>query len=147
MYLISACLCGVNCKYNGGNNFNEKVYRLYKENKALLVCPEELGGLPTPRTPCEIVEGSAIEVLNGKGKILNKDGLDVTENFIKGAKEVLKVAKAENCKLAILKSKSPSCGKGQIYDGSFSGKLTNGNGITAEILIENGVEVFTENDI
>jgi uncharacterized protein YbbK (DUF523 family) len=142
MYLISACLAGVNSRYDGGNNENDMVVKLVEEGKAILVCPEQLGGLPTPRTACEIVIDK-----NGERKVINKDGEDKTHNFILGAEETLAIAKKANVKKAILKAKSPSCGCGKIYDGTFSGKLINGNGVTAELLINNDIEVFTENDI
>ena len=141
MYLVSACLVGINCKYNGGNNYNEKILKLVKEGKAIPVCPEQLGGLSTPRVPSEI------RTINGKKIVVNKDGIDVTENFIKGAEEVLLLTKKLNIKKAILKSKSPSCGKGKIYNGNFESKLVDGNGILADLLIKNGIEVITEHDI
>lgn len=140
MIIISACLVGVNCKYNGGNNFNKQIYDLFKSKNAILVCPEQLGGLPTPRVPSEIV------IKNNEIRVLNKEGIDVTENFLKGGYETLKIAKAVEARLAILKSKSPSCGVGYIYDGTFSGKVTEGNGITAQLLMKNGIKVCTEND-
>ena len=147
MYIVSACLCGVNCKYNGGNNYNEKIDKLAKEGKAVLICPEQLGGLPTPRVPAEISGGSAADVLKGKARVINKDGEDVTKHFIKGAEESLKIAKAAGCKIAILKSKSPSCGCGKVYDGTFSGSLKKGNGVTAELFLKNGIKVITEEEI
>lgn len=146
MILVSACLLGVNCKYNGGNNKHEKVIEFLKDKEFIMVCPEELGGLETPRIPCEIV-GSAKDVLNNKGKIINKNGGNTTENFLKGAYESLKIVRSKNIKTAILKAKSPSCGSGLVYDGTFNKKLILGNGITAQILKDNGIEVITENDI
>ncbi|MCX7903883.1 MAG: DUF523 domain-containing protein [Caloramator sp.] len=146
MILVSACLCGVNCKYDGGNNFNEFLYQKLKEGKLIPICPEQLGGMTTPRPPSEII-GSAEDVLEGKGQVVNIKGEDVTKFFIKGAYETLNIAKAFNCKAAILKSKSPSCGKGCVYDGTFSNKLKEGNGITAELLLKNGVEVVDEKDV
>ncbi len=136
MYLISACLAGVNCKYDGKNNEDEKIMELVKEGKAVLVCPEQLGGLSTPRLPSEIVEK------NGVRKVMATDGTDVTEQFLKGARETLKIAKMMNIKKAILKSRSPSCGYGRIYDGSFSKTLKDGNGFTANILEKNGIEII-----
>ena len=140
MYLVSACLVGINCKYNGGNNYNEKILKLVKEGSAIPICPEQLGGLSTPRIPSEI------RTINGKKKVINKDGVDVTDNFVKGSEEVLLLSKKLNIKKAILKSKSPSCGKDKIYNGNFDGKLIDGNGILADLLIKNGIEVITEND-
>lgn len=147
MILISACLCDVNCRYNGKSNTNEKVYELFKEGKAILVCPEQLGGLSTPRPPAEIKNGcNACEVLRGKGQVINNQGEDVTAPFIKGAQEALKIAKAINCTKAILKSRSPSCGCGQVYDGTFQKQLIQGNGVLTELLLQNGIEVLTEED-
>ena len=134
--LVSACLLGINCKYNGKNNYNEKLVEYLKDKSIIPICPEIYGGLPTPRIPSEI-----------KGdKVINKEGKDVTENFLRGAKETLELAKKFNAKKAILKAKSPSCGYGLIYDGSFSDKLIEGSGITAKILEQNGIEILTEND-
>ena len=101
------------------------------------MCPEQLGGLPTPRLPCEI----------RCGKVIRKDGGDVTEAYSRGASETLRIAKLSGAKKALLKAKSPSCGAGKIYDGSFSGRLTDGYGITAKLLTENGIEVFSEDCI
>jgi len=137
MILVSACLCGVNCKYNGKNNLNIEVLELVKKGQAILVCPEQLGGLSTPRNPAEI------KIINDEICVITNDGIDVTKNYKRGAEEVLKIAKELNIKKAILKKKSPSCGCGQIYDGTFSNTLINGNGITANLLIENEIEVIS----
>ncbi|WP_102400016.1 DUF523 domain-containing protein [Haloimpatiens massiliensis] len=144
MIIVSACLCGINCKYSGGNNLSQKVLKLVKEGKAIPVCPEQLGGLATPRVPHEIEGGTGKEVLEGRAKLINEKGGDSTEEFIKGAYETLKIAKAVGAKKAILKAKSPSCGCGTIYDGTFTGNKIKGNGVTAELLLKNGIEVTTE---
>jgi uncharacterized protein YbbK (DUF523 family) len=141
MYLVSACLAGVNCRYNGGNCANKNIQSLANRGEAIAVCPEQLGGLPTPRQPYEIVIGE-----NGKENIIGKDGRAATKEFYAGAEKALAIAKVIGAKTAILKSKSPSCGCGLIYDGTFSGKLISGNGITAKLLLENGIKVYTEND-
>ena len=146
MIVISACLCGVDCKYSGGNNLNEEMVKLFKEGKAVLVCPEQMGGLTTPRAPHEIQNGTGGNVLDGKARILSSEGEDSTEKFIKGAYEALKVAKECNAKIAILKAKSPSCGYGKIYDGPFTGTKIDGNGITAELFKRNGIKVYTEDN-
>lgn len=146
MILISACLCGLNCKYNGGNNLNEPLLNILKAGKALLICPEQMGGLQTPRKPCEIVGGTSKDVLEGKARVLNTAGEDRSKEFLKGAYETLKLAKTINAEYVVLKSKSPSCGADMIYDGSFSGKLKAGSGITAQLLINNGFKVINEND-
>lgn len=141
MYLISACLAGINCRYDGKNSENEVISELVKQGKAVLVCPEQLAGLPTPRTCCEIV------TLNeNQKKVMSKDGKDLTKEFMAGAEETLVIALQNGIKKAIFKAKSPSCGCGQIYDGSFSGKLIEGNGLTADLLLKNGIEVITEGD-
>lgn len=135
--LISACLAGVNCKYNGGNNENNKIIELIKNGNVILVCPEQLGGLKTPRIPAERIGD----------KIVTKENQDVTEEYLNGANEVLKIAKKFNIKQAILKSRSPSCGKSNIYDGTFSNNLINRDGVTAELLRKNGIEVITEEEL
>lgn len=146
MYLISACLCGVNCKYNGLNNYNEICEKLLASGKAILVCPEQLGGLPTPRIPSEII-GNSLDILDGKGEVVNKEGSDVTAQFIKGAKETLNIAKKLNIKTAILKDGSPSCGVNYIYDGNFSGTKIKGMGVTAQLLKESLIDVISEDEL
>lgn len=135
--LISACLLGINCRYDGGENLIKEIEKLKERYNLIPVCPEIFGGLSTPREPAEIIDG----------KVINRRGEDVTENFVKGAKETLYLAKLFNCKYAILKERSPSCGYGKIYDGTFSGKLVDGNGITAELLAKNGIEIIGESQI
>lgn len=141
MIIISACLVGVNCKYDGSNNKNEKAYKIFKEGKAVPVCPEVLGGMNIPRIPCEI------KIISNKRKVMNENGKDQTLKFKTGAQKTLEIAKTIGAKKAILKSKSPSCGFGKIYDGSFSKKFIEGNGITTELLINNNLKVVTEKDI
>ena len=141
MILVSSCLLGINCKYNGKNNYNDKVEKILKAEEVLPLCAEQLGGLTTPRSPSEI------KIVNGEKKVINKLGEDVTENFYRGAEEVLKMVKKFNIKKAILKEKSPSCGKGNVYSGNFDDTLVSGNGILADLLIKNGVEVLTIDEI
>lgn len=131
--LISACLLGVNCKYNGENNYQEEVEEIIKEYNVIPICPEIYGGLSTPRIPSEIKDN----------KVINKNNEDVTKYFVKGATETLKLAKMLNVKKAYLKAKSPSCGAGKIYDGTFTNTITEGYGITAKLLKENGIEIIT----
>jgi uncharacterized protein YbbK (DUF523 family) len=145
--IVSACLCGINTRYDGNNNLNKKVAGLLKEGKAVLVCPEQLGGLSTPRPPHEIKVGTGAEVLDGFARVISINGEDGTLDFIKGAEETLKIAKQIGAKTAILKAKSPSCGCGEIYNGSFSKTKIAGNGVTAELLIRNGIKVYTEEDV
>ena len=135
--LVSSCLLGCACRYDGKSKPCEKVVALAKEHTLIPFCPEIYGGLPTPRVPSEIV-GDAV---------ITKDGRDVTFEYKKGAEEALALAKAFSCDAAVLKSKSPSCGKGKIYDGSFSGTLKDGNGITAKVFIDNQIPVFSEDEI
>lgn len=146
MYIISACLCGVNCKYNGNNNLSERCLKLFKEGKAVLVCPEQLGGLSTPRNPVEL-DNIASEVIEGNGKALSNKGEDVTEQFLNGAYETLKIARELGATKAILKEGSPSCGSNYIYDGNFTGNKISGKGITAQILENDGVIVFSDEEL
>jgi uncharacterized protein YbbK (DUF523 family) len=147
MIIVSACLCGLNTRYDGKSNLDEKVIKLLREGKAVLVCPEQLGGMSTPRPPHEIQGGTGAEVLDGFAKVIGINGADGTKEFIAGAYEVLKLAEDIGAKAAILKAKSPSCGCGEIYDGTFSGTKIQGNGVTAELLIRSGIKVYTEEDI
>ena len=141
MILVSACLVGINCKYSGGNNYNQKIFDLVKEGKAIPICPEQLGGLNTPRKPVEL------KVINGKRYAIDNEGNDLTENFERGALEVLNLAKTLNINKAILQPRSPSCGVNKIYSGNFDNKLVDGNGILAELLKKNGIDVLTPNEI
>ena len=134
--LVSACLLGVDCKYNGGNNYNEKIMEFLKDKEIIPICPEIMGGLPTPRVPSERKED----------KVITKEGVDVTKNFQKGAEETLKLAKLLGVKKALLKAKSPSCGYQKIYDGTFSDTLIDGNGVTTELLLKEGFTILTEKD-
>lgn len=131
--LVSACLLGVNCKFDGQNNYREEMQEIIKKYHVIPICPEIYGGLSTPRIPSEIKNN----------KVINKNNEDVTEYFTKGANEALKLAKMFNVKKAFLKARSPSCGAGTIYDGTFSNKLTDGYGVTAKLLKENGIEIIT----
>lgn len=135
--MVSACLAGENCKYNGGNNRNEKVLRLMENNEVITVCPEQMGGLPTPRVPSEIVDGV----------VTAKDGRIVDGEFRAGAAKCLEIAKHEQPDLIVLQSRSPSCGVKQRYDGTFTGTLVNGAGVTAQILMENSFRVVDVEDI
>ncbi|MCG8473888.1 MAG: DUF523 domain-containing protein [Cytophagales bacterium] len=139
--LVSACLAGYKCRYDGKAQPVSRIECWLKEGIAVPVCPEEMGGLPTPRIPSEIQTCS-----DGTRKVVNKAGNDVTKEFEKGAQLALETAQKHKITQAVLKAKSPSCGCGKVYDGSFQGSLTNGNGITADLLLENGIEVFTESN-
>jgi len=144
--LISACLVGINCRYNAQSKTSPELLALLKDGSAIFMCPEQLGGLPTPREAAEIEFGkSASDVINGTGKVLTKTGIDITAQFLMDAHATLKLCKELNINVAFLKAMSPSCGSTLIYDGTFSGNKTSGNGITAELLIQNGIEVYDEN--
>ncbi|MBS5425746.1 DUF523 domain-containing protein [Phascolarctobacterium succinatutens] len=135
--LVSACLLGKNCKYNGGNNLNQSVLGFIEGHEVIGVCPEQLGGLSTPRLPAEIVDGV----------VTNKEGVSVDNEFRKGAQEALAVALENKVDLAILQSRSPSCGVKEIYDGSFSGKKIQGQGVFAKLLSARGIKVLDAEDI
>ncbi|HOP30426.1 MAG TPA: DUF523 domain-containing protein [Spirochaetota bacterium] len=137
-YLVSACLAGFPCRYNGTPFPVENIIQLVKSGDAIPFCPEQLGGLPTPRSQCEIC------VSGDSKKVLTIEGFDCTEQFLKGAEASLELAEKSGIKKAVLKSRSPSCGYGEIYDGTFSGAKTEGNGITADLLIKNGITIYTE---
>ena len=135
--LISGCLLGLKCRYDAKEKKLPEIEKLMELYNLIPICPEQLGGLPTPRIPAERV----------KDKVITQVGADVTEEYQLGAKETLKIAKLYNCKKAILKEKSPSCGCGKIYDGTFSKNLIVGNGITSDLLLKNGIEIFGESKI
>lgn len=143
MVLVSACLAGVPCRYDGKAKPDLEITELAKTVEVKLVCPEILGGLTTPRPPSEIQSGTGEDVLSGKARVVAKDGRDVTEAFLSGAQKTLEMALACGVKRVILKAKSPSCGCGMVYDGTFSGTLRKGNGVTAALLMQNGIEVET----
>ena len=150
MIIVSACLLGENCKYSGGNNKSENVIKYLEDKEYILVCPEQLGGLSTPRNPSEIItygNKDGNDVLSGCTKVLSNKGIDVTKNFIQGAEETLKIAKEHNAKTAILKAGSPSCGYKKIYDGTFLGNKIQGMGVTASILNKENIALLDEDDI
>lgn len=144
--LISGCLFGQNVRYDGKNSLIDiEKLEILKEKYILIpFCPEVEGGLPTPRFPSEIVGGVGEDVLSGKAKLFNTQKEETTNFFLKGAYKTLELCKRENIRKALLKSKSPSCSNNYIYDGSFSKKLIKGKGVTASLLIQNGIEVFDE---
>jgi|AntRauTorcE11898_2_1112593.scaffolds.fasta_scaffold43368_1 uncharacterized protein YbbK (DUF523 family) len=137
MYIASACLLGVNCKYDGQNNFNEKLYEMFKKSLLFPVCPEVLGGMTIPRSPCEI------KVVNNESYVFDIKGNNKTKEFKLGANKVLDIAKLLNIDGAILMDRSPSCGVNKIYDGNFNHNLIDGIGITTKILKDNGYSVYT----
>ena len=134
--MVSACLLGENCKYNGGNNLNPDLLRLLSGHTVIPVCPEVLGGLPVPRIPAEIVNGA----------VVNREGISVDDAFRRGAEKALELAAAERPDLVILQSRSPSCGTRQVYDGTFSGTLVRGKGVFAEMAVNAGFRVMDAED-
>ncbi len=144
--LLSACLAGVNCVYDGTNKFHPLFASMVETGQVLIFCPEVLGGLKIPHDPSEITGGDGFACLLGKAKVVSKKGENVTPFFLKGADRVLALAEKHNARKAIMKSKSPSCGCGFIFDGTFSGKLIQGYGVTAAILKKSGIEVISDTE-
>ncbi|BCN30673.1 DUF523 domain-containing protein [Anaeromicropila herbilytica] len=135
--LVSACLLGIPCRYDGSDKEILDVVNLKEKHNLIPICPEELGGLTTPRDPSEIRDG----------KVYSKMGIDVTKEFEAGARKILEIAKEYHCELAILKERSPSCGYGKVYDGTFQGKLVDGSGKAAELLAKEGIKVIGESKV
>lgn len=135
--IVSGCLYGYKCRYDGKDNYIEKIEELKKKAIVIPLCPEQMGGLSTPRFPSEIIGD----------KLMNNQEIDVTEEYMRGAKVTLELALDMGVQYALLKEKSPSCGKDKIYDGTFSGKLIEGSGVTAKLLQEHGIIVFSEDEI
>lgn len=142
---VSACLAGEKCRYDGNANTDQRAKELHAGG-ALLICPECLGNLATPREPSEIIGGDGADVLDGVARVVTKSGCDVTDAFISGAQKALALCKAHGVEEALLKARSPSCGCGFIYDGSFTGTKIKGDGVTAALLKRSGIRVYTEND-
>ncbi|MBO7336328.1 MAG: DUF523 domain-containing protein [Lachnospiraceae bacterium] len=134
---VSACLLGENCKYNGGNNYSAKVAEFIKDKEVISICPEVLGGLPTPREPSEIVDGV----------VRHKDGQPVDEEFRKGAEAALRIVKEAGAELVILQSRSPSCGVGTVYDGTFTGNLIPGDGVFVKLLRQNNIKAIDVSEL
>lgn len=138
---ISACLLGQCCRYDGGSAKNVKMASLYPSENVLPICPECAGGLPIPREPAEIIGGDGKAVLEGKARVITRSGIDVTDEYVKGARQILAKLKELGIECCIMKSRSPSCGVGEIYDGSFSGKTIPGDGVASALFKLNGIEV------
>lgn len=146
--LVSACLLGIKCKYNGRDNKNNKVIEYLKGREYIKVCPESMGGLKSPRLPSEIEYGyDGKDVIEGRAKVFSQDGSDLTKEFLNGAKVCLDLAKKYDVGLAILKESSPSCGGSKIYTGNFEDKKKAGQGVTSCLLKINGIRVLSEEDI
>lgn len=135
--IVSACLLGIRSRYNGEEAVSEEVSLLSRKYELIPVCPELLGGLSVPRPPAEILGG----------RVIDKEGADVTANFILGAEKTAEIAERHGCSQAVLKARSPSCGAGVIYDGTFSGKRISGNGITADRLFSLGINIVSEDNL
>ena len=135
--LCSACLLGVACRFDGESKLSPSTLSLLKAHELVPVCPEQLGGLPTPRPPCEI---------QADGRLMSINGDDMSEHYQKGAEEAYNIYRLTGCQAAILKARSPACGIGSIYDGSFSKKLISGHGVFSKLLLNKGIKVFTEED-
>ena len=144
MILVSSCLAGLKVRYKGTHSLDHKISKLIKEHKAIPVCPELLGGFSTPREPAEIIGGNGEDVLDGKAKVIEKSGKDVTELYIKGAYITLERAKEVNATVVVFKEYSPSCGSSMIYNGEFIGEKIAGNGVTSALLKRNGLRVISE---
>jgi len=145
--VISACLIGEKCRYNGLDSKSEAVTDKFEANSLIQICPEQMGGLSTPRPAAEIVGGNGADVLDGRARVVTIDGEDKTEAFLAGAYRALEIAQAHGATHAILKSKSPSCGCGKIYDGSFTGDLIDSDGVTAALFRRNDIKITTEEDL
>jgi uncharacterized protein YbbK (DUF523 family) len=147
--LVSSCLLGENVRYNGiVKHFESHVLKSWsRQGRIVAICPEVVGGLPVPRPSSEISRGDGGQVLSGQKKVININGEDVTEYFLKGARKALELAGSLGISFAILKEGSPSCGSGYVYDGSFSKIKNPGKGVTAALLEENGIRVFSEREI
>jgi uncharacterized protein YbbK (DUF523 family) len=141
MKLVSACLLGINCNFEGKNKLQPQLLEEFKKGELYPICPEVLGGLSIPRIPAEIQGGDGLDVIEGKAYVVNMQGIDVTDEFMKGAYEVLRIAEVIDAKEALLVERSPSCGCGEIFDGSFTGKLKSGDGVTAALLKKKGIKV------
>lgn len=142
-YVVSACLAGIHSRYNGERKAVDAVLDLIRQGVALPVCPEQLGGLPTPRPPCEIVPGAP----GCPARVVNRLGVDQSAEFHLGAQEALRLAQMFGATRAVLKAGSPSCGSGQVYDGTFSGRRVPGDGVLTAVLRAAGIEVLDENDL
>ena len=144
--LVSACLAGRACRFDGSDNKDDRLTELIAGGRAVLICPEEDGGLGTPRPPAEIVGGDGHDVIAGRARVVTKSGEDVTAEYLEGARVALQSARETGAATAVLKSRSPSCGKGCVYDGSFTRTQIPGDGVTTALLEANGIQVTTDED-
>ncbi|RNB80098.1 DUF523 domain-containing protein [Brevibacillus fluminis] len=147
MILVSSCLAGVECRYNGSHSLQEKIEALVAAKQAVMACPELLGGFSTPREPAEIQGGNGEDVLDGKARILERSGRDVTELYLEGAYKTLEMARQIGASSVVLKENSPSCGSSFIYDGQFANRRKSGEGVTAALLRREGFRVLNEQEL
>ena len=147
MILVSMCLAGINCNYKGESKPNEKVKELIRRGLALPMCPEQLGGLPTPRSGSRIISGKGEEVIEGRSRVITDNSKDVTSNYLRGAELVLHLCRQFSINIAVLKQGSPSCGKGKTQGGRNQRMLVGGNGVTTALLEKNGIKVYSEEDL
>jgi len=141
--MVSACLAGIDCTYTGKNKLKPSIKKMVDDGIAIPVCPEAMGGMGIPRENSEIVGGDGSDVLKGRARVITISGRDVTKTYIRGARAALSIARIYGIKKAVLKSKSPACGAGRIYDGSFTKKLKKGSGVTASLLCQKGIKVYS----
>ena len=146
-HIVSACLAGINCTYRGRNKRDRTVEKMVRQGRAVLVCPEVMGGLTTPRINGEITGGDGADVLTGRARVTALSGNDLTPQYLRGSYTILELAQRLGIRKAILKSKSPACGCGAIYDGTFRRILTPGNGVLTALLLKHHFTVLTENDL
>ncbi|XQY93726.1 DUF523 domain-containing protein [Metabacillus sp. HB246100] len=146
MILVSSCLAGLEVRYNGTHSLHPKIVELVQKKEAIMICPELLGGLQTPREPAEIKDGDGDDVLDGKARVIEYSGCDVTDLYVKGAMETVKIAKELKAEFVVLKENSPSCGSSTIYNGEFKGRKLEGSGVTAALLKRNGIKILSEHD-
>ncbi len=144
MIIVSACLIGFNCRYDGGNHFEEALFEPSLKKLLVPVCPEQIGGLPTPRAPSEIKGGDGLDVLEGRAQVVSASGGDVTDCFLRGAQEVMRFMKLMGISTAIMKEKSPSCG---VFHIKRNGAILRGAGVTAALLTKNGIQVISSDRI
>lgn len=147
MILVSACLLGENCRYDGGNVLQEELLSLLEGREIKRICPEVAGGLSIPRSPAEVCGGDGNDVLRCKAEVISKEGAVLTDIFVSGAEKILRDLDLQDIEFAILKSLSPSCGTRQIYSGEFDGQLREGPGVTAAYIKSKGIRVFSEEEI
>ena len=147
MKLVSACLVGICATYKGGAHPRGQLIEMVRRGEAVPICPEQVGGLSTPRPPAEIVGGTAQDVLNGVARVVTRDGVDVTDNYLRGAHETLRLAQSLGGGMVILKERSPSCGVESVYDGTHLGHLIAGCGVTTALLRQAGIAVVSDESL